>query len=245
MTREIEIVPDPVAFERRAVERFEQAVRQAVQARGRAVVALSGGSTPRDVYRRLSGELALPWDRIELFFGDERPVPPTDKDSNFRMAKEALFDPLAQQGKSPKVHRVEAEKGAAEAARRYEAELKRVLGEAMPQFDLVLLGLGPDGHTASLFPGTAGLEERSRWVIANRVEKLATDRITFSYPLINRALEALFLVRGADKADAVSRVLDLPDGPIAEIPSRGVRAQKVTWLLDAAAVAKASAARSP
>ena len=243
MTREIEVVPDPATFERRAVERFEETVREAVAARGRAVVALSGGSTPRDVYRHLARELSLPWERIELFFGDERSVPPTDKDSNFRMAKEAMLDALSAAGKLPaaNVHRIEAEQGAAEAARRYEAELARVLGEGFPKFDLVLLGLGPDGHTASLFPGTAGLSEPSRRVIANHVEKFSTDRITFTFPLINQARQALFLVRGADKQDALVQVLDHPDGPVSEIPSRGVRAERVVWLLDSAAAQKCRA----
>src|SRR5262249_36643408 len=149
------------------------------------------------------------WSRVELFFGDERAVPPDDPDSNYRMARETLLAPLAIA--AARVHRMEGERADLDAAARdYERELARVLGGAPggepPQLDPVLLGMGPDGHTASLFPHSAALAESRRWVVANEVPKLSTRRITFTFPLIERARAQLVLVAGAAKAAALAEV---------------------------------------
>src|SRR5262249_44303608 len=148
-----------------------------------------------------SGTARLPWDQIHIFFGDERHVPCEHPDSNFRMAREAML--AAVPIPPANVHRVHTELEPTRAATEYELEIRSLFGSSpgtIPRFDLILLGLGPDGHTASLFPGTPALTERTALVCANRVEKLNAGRITFSFPLINAAAEVLFLVAGADKA---------------------------------------------
>jgi 6-phosphogluconolactonase len=192
-------------------------------------IALSGGSTPKRLYELLAkGEGGpIDWDRVHVFFGDERNVPPDDHESNYRMAKESLF----ASGLIPEsnIHRIRGEFSANEAAQSYEDEIKRVLGND-PVFDLVLLGLGPDGHTASLFPDSPALNENKKLVAANHVEKLKSDRITFTYPLLNRADNVMFLASGADKAKIVRSVLS-GEG---DYPSRHVRPEhgELIWMLD-------------
>ncbi|HEY6877301.1 MAG TPA: 6-phosphogluconolactonase [Polyangiales bacterium] len=215
-----------------------QAVR-AVEARGRCSIVLAGGSTPKALYQQLAAHPELPWDKIYLFFGDERSVPPDHPDSNARMARESLtrmaFIPEAR------VHRIRAELPAPAAAADYEQTLRSLFPAVeLPRFDLVLLGLGSDGHTASLFPHTKALAERTAWVVANRVDKLATDRITLSYPVLNAAAHVLFLVAGADKAPALKAVLE-GDASLEDIPARGVQpAGQLTFLVDRAAAAQLS-----
>ena len=210
----------------------------AVNARGRFTLALSGGNTPRALYRRMAGGPRLPWDRTVFCFGDERNVPPDNAESNARMARETLTgQPFVNQSS---VYRIKGELPAAEAAADYEQTLRKLFPgtTGFPSFDLVLLGLGPDGHTASLFPHSAALTERTRWVVANWVEKLHTDRITMTFPVLNAAAEVLFLVVGEDKAWALREVLR-GSAPVAEIPARGIvpTAGKVTFLVDRAAAA--------
>jgi 6-phosphogluconolactonase len=207
----------------------------AVRERGRFTIALSGGSTPKLLYQLLSKHGELPWSQMQLCFGDERAVPPDHADSNARMAREALthmpFVPEAN------VHRIRAELPAREAAADYERQLRALFTDGNPRFDLVLLGMGTDGHTASLFPHTAALDEQQAWVVANWVEKFKTDRITLTYPVLNAAAQVLFLVAGADKAGPLAQVLEGAQ-PVAEIPSRGVRpAGRLTFLVDRAAAA--------
>ena len=178
------------------------------------MVALSGGSTPRRLYELLAREpfrRQIPWASVEFFWGDERTVPPDHPDSNFRMANEVLLAPL---GISPaRIHRIEAERPDRDAAARaYETELARVLGEP-PRLDLVLLGLGADGHTASIFPQTPAVRERVRWVVAHHVPALGADRITLTAPIINQAACVVFLVAGAEKATTAARVLHGPPEP--------------------------------
>jgi 6-phosphogluconolactonase len=212
--------------------------RDLVAERGRFTLALAGGSTPRRLYELLA-ESDLDWSRVELFFGDERCVPPDHADSNYRMAREALFDPARVPAQ--RVHRMRGELEPAAAAAAYEDELRAVLTPArgaVPAIDLVLLGLGDDGHTASLFPGTAALDERERWVVANRVPELDAWRLTMTYPLLNAASVVVFLVAGAAKRAAVERVLtpDVDEGSEAP-PAAHVRpaSGRLIWLLDAAA----------
>ena len=214
----------------------------AVQARGRFTLALSGGSTPRALYKRLALHPELPWDHIELCFGDERAVPPDDPSSNARMVAEAL----TQHGFVPagRVHRMHGELPAVAAAASYAQTLRSVFGQSagFPRFDLVLLGLGPDGHTASLFPHTAALCEDKAWVVASPGKNPETERITVTFPVLNAAAEVLFLVAGADKRWALSQVLQ-GTSEISDIPARGVRPAdgSVTFLVDRAAAGPASA----
>jgi len=192
-------------------------------------VALSGGSTPKRLHKLLAqGEGGhVDWTRVRVFFSDERNVPPVDPESNYRMAKQSLF--VSGLVPEKNIHRIQGELSADLAAQRYEHEIKKVLGDDA-RFDLVLLGLGPDGHTASLFPGSPALGEQERWVVGNRVEKLNADRITFTYPLLNRAASVLFLASGPDKAAIVRTVLS-GEG---DLPSEKVRPTNgdLIWMLD-------------
>ncbi len=214
---------------------------EAISRQGHFAVALSGGSTPRGLYRLLA---AAPWrDRIDwgrchFFWGDERLVPPDHPDSNFRLAREALLAPLSIP--PDRIHRVPVEVGSPETvALAYEGELRRFFApEPMlegPRFDLVLLGLGSDGHTASLFPGKSALEESRRWVVATPPGRLPppVDRVTLTLPALNAARAVAFLVAGADKAPTLRRVLaGDPDLPAARVrPARG----SLHWFVDRAA----------
>lgn len=235
------MLPDPQAVFRTAAEEVSAAALAAVAQRDRFVMALSGGHTPRGLYTLLAGDAAfraaIPWDRTHVFWGDERHVPPDHPDSNYRMAREALLDRVPLPGAN--VHRVRAEDGdAGRAAARYERELRGFFGlegAQRPQFDFVLLGLGPDGHTASLFPGTSALEETTRLVVATHVPALGTDRITLTLPVLNHAACVTFLVVGADKAPVVHAVLEGKPRDVL-LPAQRVRpAGRLLWLLDSAA----------
>ncbi len=241
---EVRVLPDAAALARAAADEFILAARAAIPARGRFTVALSGGSTPKAIFallaaEELSGSNRLPWDQVRIFFGDERHVPPDHPDSNYRMASEALLAkvPIPEGN----VHRVQAELDAASAAADYETELRQVFalqaGE-VPRFDLIMLGLGPDGHTASLFPGTAALEERTALVTANWVEKLKNHRITFTYPVLNGAAEVMFVAGGTDKAAMLRNVLR-GDASGHTYPAQFVRPNsgRLLWLVDEAAAA--------
>ena len=223
----IEIVPDPAA---------ETAERVAAAASAGGHIALTGGSTPRVAYERLAA-MDVDWSGCELWFGDERCVPPTDPRSNFGMARESLLDRLGE--RAPPVHRMAGELGPHRGADAYEAELREAFGDAMPALDLVLLGLGSDAHCASLFPNSPALEERTRAVIGvdqSGLEPLV-PRITLTMPAINAAREVLFLVTGAGKADAVARALGDPD-PSAPASLVAPASGNLTWLLDPAAASR-------
>ena len=191
-------------------------------------IALAGGSTPKALYRLLSGALAdrVAWSRCSLYFGDERCVPPDHADSNYRMVKEALLDPLAQKGLAPRlIERMEGERDPADAAQRYAAKLP-------PALDLVLLGMGPDGHTASLFPETPALTDRAA-VAANFVAKLGAYRLTLTYPTLSAANSTLVLVAGAEKAGVLAVAVS---GPPGAVPLRDLRpAAGITFICDRAA----------
>ena len=228
---------------RAAADELLRLAKDAVRKRGEFTVALSGGSTPKRLYGLLASDEAeyraqLPWDKIQFFFGDERHVPPDHADSNFRMANEAMFakSPVPEEN----IHRVKAElPKASEAADEYEQTMRRVFhlkdGE-IPRFDLVLLGMGADGHTASLFPGSPALEEHERFFVANRVAKFNADRLTLTFPAINNAAVCLFLVAGGDKTETLARVLDA-EAQEATYPSQLVRPMngELIWLVDEAA----------
>ena len=205
--------------------------RGAVVERNEFRIALSGGNTPAPVYARIAaGTHDFPWESVRFTFGDERCVPPDDPQSNFRMARENLFVPAAIPKKS--IMRMRGEIDPQIAAREYEEQLDAIAtqrGEPIYQHDLILLGLGDDGHTASLFPGTAALDERIRRVVANFVPKLNTWRLTFTFPLINHARHILFLVGASKSPELIERVLaGDPQFPAARVnPSAG----EVTWMI--------------
>jgi 6-phosphogluconolactonase len=234
---ETRILSTPADLFQAAATEFAALASRAVESNGRFSVALSGGSTPKSLYTLLaSGSIPnIPWEKIFFFFGDERCVPPDHADSNYRMAREAgLFSKVA----NDHVFRVRTEeKDADTAARDYEQILRMFFGlqpSEFPRFDLVLLGLGPDGHTASLFPGTAALTEKSRLVVANWVDKFQTYRITLTLPVLNRSACVMFLASGPDKANIVREVLENEN---ANLPSQKVRPAdgRLLWLLDRAA----------
>ncbi len=235
MGAEIKIVPDAAALNRVAAAEFKSAADSAIADHGRFRVALSGGNTPRNVYALLAQEYktSLDWDKIHIFFGDERHVPPDHPDSNYRMANEALLSKLPIPPGN--IHRVRTELDAEAAARDYEAQLRaefNVKNNDLPRFDLILLGLGDDGHTASLFPETAALKETTRLVVPNWVEKLQTFRITLTFPVLNHAAGDLFIVSGAGKAEIVKAVLTSSGS--AKYPSQRVQPEngRLLWLLD-------------
>jgi 6-phosphogluconolactonase len=232
------IYPGPDDLVRAAAGLFADLASAAVEATDRFTVALAGGGTPRPVYELLAQpEFAdrIPWDKVHIFFGDERCVPPTDELSNFRMARKALLDhvPLTPEN----IHRVEGEEDPAKAALAYEEDMRRVFGTgAPPAFDLIFLGLGDDGHTASLFPGLDGLRERKRWVVSQFVEEMGAWRVTFTPVVINAARNVVFLVTGAGKAEIVERVLSGPYVPDV-LPAQLVQPDMGSsfWLVDEAA----------
>lgn len=227
---------------RAAADLFLQIGRQAVAATGRFTVALAGGSTPRRLYELLAENphrAGMDWTAVEWFFGDERAVPQDHPDSNYRMARAALLDPVA--APAGRVHGMEAERAdLSAAAADYQAELARVFGldsdGPPPVFDLVLLGMGADGHTASLFPCTKALRVSNDWVTANDVPQISSRRMTLTFPLINNAANVLFLVAGSDKAGALAEVLEGPADPD-RLPSQSVvpLAGNLFWYVDAAA----------
>jgi 6-phosphogluconolactonase len=206
---EVKILPDNAALRQTAAQEFHRLAESAVQERGRFSVALSGGNTPRAIYSLLASEhKELPWDRIHVFFGDERHVPPDHPDSNFRMARESLLSKVPIPEKN--VHRIHAELDAEAAAAEYDQQIVNFFhlnNHDWPRFDLIFLGIGEDGHTASLFPGSQALTETSRRVMANWVEKFETFRITLTVPVLNHSAEVVFLVSGADKAQILNQVL--------------------------------------
>jgi len=245
----IVIEPDGESVAERAARLVVEIVRQAVAENGKCTVALSGGATPRELYRRLARSPAreqIDWGRVHLFLGDERVVPQEHPDSNFRMVKELLLDRVPVPPSH--VHRIPAELGAVAAAATYEEVLRRVFGTVpgvIPTFDLILLGLGSDGHTASLFPRTRALGVRDRLVTASESPSSVIARVTLTVPVLQAARQVIVLVTGADKAEAVRRAIE-GTLDLEETPAQLLRSARgdVTWLLDRAAADRlASAAR--
>ena len=246
--RSVEVAADAAALAGRAAARFAEAAETAIAARGQFVVALSGGETPRGMYQRLAREpfaSRVSWSRVQVLWGDERCVPPDHAGSNYRMAREALLDPVAVPPAN--VHRIHGEDDPGAAAAHYEATIRGLLHTpagpprttAGARIDLVLLGLGEEGHTASLFPDSAAVRERVRWVSAEYAAGPAMWRVTLTPPVINAAAEVLFLVSGRAKAEILRRVLEGPDRP-GELPAQVIApsAGSVRWLVDRAAAAE-------
>ena len=245
--REIEICKSKSDLTERAAEIFAESSAAAIAESGRFTVALSGGSTPASLYKLLASEtfrtqLDLP--NIYFFFGDERIVPADSPDSNFRMANETMLSPLG--APSENIFRWKTEFGEAAAAD-YESTLIKFFGltetepsplRDWPRFDLVLLGMGTDGHTASLFPNSPALKEISRHTAVNEVAALSTKRLTLTFPVLNAAAAAMFLVTGSEKADVVKNVLEGEFRPD-DLPAQFVEPDdgRLIWLLDADAAA--------
>jgi 6-phosphogluconolactonase len=239
---EVRILPDGAAIARRAAQKFVEAGAVAVNEKGSFSVVLAGGSTPKALYGLLVNDPALraqvPWDKMQVFFGDERHVGPDHPDSNFRMANEAMISksPL----KPEQVTRIKGEYPDAEqVAREYELAIRSYFKLAegeFPRFDLLLLGMGSEGHTASLFPGAKALHEKRRIAVSSWVGKLLSERITLTPPAINHAAHVIFMVTGADKAPALTAVLERVYEPD-QLPAQLIRPANGTllWLVDTAA----------
>ena len=229
------------ALAHRAAQYLVDHAREAVAARGKARVAISGGSTPKLTFELLAGppyREEMPWSKLEIYWVDERCVPPDHPDSNYRMTKQALLSKAPLQ--ASQVFRIHGELEPEKAASDYEAEIRRnfrLEGAEMPVFDVILLGMGPDGHTASLFPHTAALNERLRISVANHVlSQKDAWRVTLTWPVINQGQDVFFLIQGADKAAKLKDVLLGPYNP-EELPSQLIQPKngRLTLLLDSAA----------
>lgn len=242
---QIRVLTTPQDLFSAAAEEVVRFANEAVSERGQFTIALSGGSTPRSLFNLLAtnARTILPWDKMFFFWGDERHVPPTDPDSNYRMANEVMLSkiPVAPGN----VFRFLAENPDADAAAEaYERSLRQFFkltpGE-VPKLDLILLGMGPDGHTASLFPGTAALTEKSRLAMANWVEKLKAKRLTLTLPVLNAARNVTFLVSGMDKAPTLREVLQ-GKAPAEQYPAKLIQPVdgNLSWLIDRAAASQLS-----
>jgi 6-phosphogluconolactonase len=233
----IQVYSDLEEMSRAAAALFVDCARRAVRARGRFSVALSGGSTPQHCYELLAApplSEQVPWESVHVFWGDERCVPPTDSRSNLRMARQSLLNHVPVPGGA--IHPMECAADPQGAADAYEQTLREHFGTAPPRFDLVLLGLGADGHTASLFPGGEALGETERWVVPAQLAGQDFRRLTLTLPLLNQTHLALFLVAGAEKASILARILEPPAASPA-LPAERIAPAggEVLWLVDQAA----------
>ena len=226
--------PDQDTLAEAAAQHIVTLAKEAITTRGRFSIALSGGSTPKQTLSCLASDEFAPmmdWQKVHVFWGDERCVPPDHADSNYLMAREVMLDrvPIPIEN----IHRIQAELNPTDAANTYETELRAFFQE-VPRFDLVLLGMGDDGHTASLFPGTEAFIEEDRWVVANYIAKMSAWRITLTPIAINAAANITFLVSGARKAERLHEVLNGPYKP-RELPAQLVKPLdgRLRWLVDA------------
>jgi 6-phosphogluconolactonase len=239
---DVRILTNIDAIAKSAAQDFVQSATQAVSEKGSFTVALAGGSTPKALYSLLASDAALrsqvPWDKMYVYFGDERSVGPDHADSNFRMATETMLSKVPL--KAEQIFRIKGEyKDTDKAAQEYEQVLRtsfKIAEGQFPRFDLVFLGIGNEGHTASLFPGTKALHETKRLVVRNWVGKLYTNRITLTAPAINNAARVIFMITGADKALALKGILEGPYEP-EQLPAQLIQPPngKLVWLLDTVA----------
>jgi len=245
--RKIQIVENGEAVSRTAAEMFVNLALENLKSKKSMAVALSGGSTPKTIFDILANDAALrdqmPWDSVHFFWGDERHVAPDHTDSNYRMANEAMLSKVPVPPGN--IHRIRAENpDAGKAADDYEQELReffKLKAEQIPSFDCVLLGMGPDGHTASLFPATKALHERKRLVVSNWVDKFQSYRITMTTPVLNNADIVIFLVSGEEKAEPLRIVLE-GEKQTDRYPSQLIEPThgKLLWLVDRAAAGRLS-----
>lgn len=241
----VHVYPTRRAAARALATQFTTLAETAISARSRFVVALSGGSSPLDAYRLLATDEFAPlvgWSQVYVFWGDERCVPLNHPDNNGHAAREALLDhvPLPVSN----MFRIQTHLPPEQAAQEYENTMRdfffKRVGVRMPRFDLVILGMGSDGHTASLFPGTAAMGEKERWVVANYAPKLESWRVTLTFPAINAASNIVFYAVGADKADTLKRALTPPQQAADLLPVHLVRPAngQVQWIVDSAAASR-------
>lgn len=233
----ITVYPDREVLSRAAAVLFAEVAERAVADHGRCAVLLAGGETPRRTYELLADEPLLnrvPWGQLHLFWGDERCVPPDDPRSNARMAYRALLDRVPVP--AGQVHPIPGDRAPRQAADEYEALLRSFFAGATPGFDLAILGLGEDGHTASLFPGSPVLDERERWTMPIRRGGEEIDRVTLTVPLLNQAKLVVFLVAGDDKAAVLHELLEEEPDPCRR-PARMIKPEhgELRWLVDRAA----------
>ncbi len=237
MIKNYTIYPSKSELIQAAVETIVRTVTHFVKENGRCFLALAGGNTPRDIYATLasySQEIQIPWEGVHLFWGDERTVPPDHPDSNYGMVRDALLNHVTIP--EANVHRIKGEIDPQIAAAEYSQVIRETIPTNPPRLDLVLLGLGGDGHTASLFPGDETLDEQQEDVMAIFVKKLDTWRITLTYPMLNRAREVILLVAGKSKAEIVKRIHTLHE-PTKDYPAAIVSPKNgnLHWMLDAEA----------
>jgi len=241
--RSIRIVADPAAIADAAAEKIISLADAAISERGKFSIALSGGSTPKTLFSLLATDVysrRVGWKNWQIYFGDERCVPPEHPDSNFRMASEAMLNHVAIPAEN--IHRMKGEIDPQQSAVEYGRLLKQNFGDG--GLEVILLGMGDDGHTASLFPHTAALEETHHRCVANYVEKLNAWRITMSAPFINRAAQVIIMVSGAAKAARIQQVLNGPPDP-KTLPIQMVAPAngEVLWVLDKPAAAELDRSR--
>lgn len=246
LKRDVRILRDLSALSRAAAEESVQVAVERVNSAGRCTIVLSGGHTPRAMYQLWAEDYRerIPWTRIHLYWGDERYVSPDDPRSNYRMVREALLEhvPIPPQNVNPMPMQF---KNPEEAARAYEATLRMDFPEAWPEFDLILLGAGPEGHTASLFPHSPALNVKDRWVVAVRAPAEPPQRLSLTLPVLNHGHNVLFLVCGAEKRDALHHAWQttgqgLPECPVSMVQPEG----RVTWFVDQAAAGSSSVPRN-
>jgi 6-phosphogluconolactonase len=235
LTPEIKVVPDPEAVAITAAERTIVAAEIAIELRGSFSIVLAGGTTPRLLYNFLAAEPArslLDWTKVHVFFGDERCVPPDDPDSNFKMARDLLLTKVPVPGDN--VYRIRGEASPPEAASEYDQTLREHFADSGP--DLTLLGMGDDGHTASLFPRTEALHEARQWCVANFVPRKQQWRLATTPPFLNTSNEVLILVTGTEKSERIAQVLEGPYVPD-ELPIQMIQpaSGRLAWIMDAAA----------
>ena len=242
MKPELKVFPDKNTLIQESAAYIAGIIQQSLKEQNRCTFVLAGGSTPKSLYETFASEKykeAIEWNKVHLFWGDERCVPPDHHDSNYRMTKEALIDHINIPQEN--VHRIPAENEPDDAARDYEKTIKKFFGNTsqLPVFDIILLGIGEDGHTASLFPGTQALEEKKRCVTGVYVPELDTYRITFTFPVINNGKNVIFLVSGSSKSTIMKKIYERTDTtfPSARVsPANG----SLVYLLDKAAGANVS-----
>ena len=239
--RRVLVFDDAAALAEAAAREVVHTTRNAVARRGVSTLVLAGGGTPRQLYEHLAEEPSrerIDWPRVQFLWGDERCVPPDHPESNYRMAEEALLSKIPGGGG---VHRILAELEPARAAALYEQEIRGVTGGEIPRFDLILLGMGPDGHTASLFPDTPNLLGERRLVVATTSPRPPRDRVTMTLRVINAARKVMFLVEGEGKASIFARVMADDSGATAtSLPAALVRPRRgrLLWLVDRAAAGR-------
>lgn len=236
MKMDMRVFPNIEALSRAALDELLRIAQEAVAERGRFAIALSGGHTPAKLYAMWAqadkAGRSTPWNRVHLFWGDERYVPVDDPLSNYRMTREALLAhvPIPEGNVHPVPTNLPTPEAAASA---YETELRKFFGDEAPAFDLQLLGLGPEGHTASLFPNSPALEEKQRWVMAVEAPATPPHRLTFTPVVLNRGRNTVFLVSGADKREIVAALRAEPDSAPSKYPAGRIHpAGPVLWFLD-------------